>query len=86
MARVRAEPRGYGSLRPSNIARPSSRPRHSGGSTPRVGQFVSGAGAGQHTWTESEARRSSRAGAEVPSTAQGSGPQRRWAPTRSLTP
>jgi hypothetical protein len=42
--------------------------------------------AGQHTGPGSEARRRSRAGAAVPSTAAGAGPTRLGAPPRALTP
>jgi hypothetical protein len=85
-AMVRAEPRGYGALRPRHSSVPSSRPRPSGGSTPRVGPCVSGAGERQHPWTGSDARRRARAGAEVPAPAMGAGPKRRGAPARALTP
>jgi hypothetical protein len=86
MARASAEKREFGPLRPRNMSVPSSRPRPSGGSTPCVGQGVPGLGEGPHTWPRSAARRSSRAGADVQSKAEGSGPKSLWAPTRSPTP
>ena len=85
MAMASAEKREFGPLRPRNISVPSYRPMQSGGSTQCVGQLVPGSGEGQHTWTRSDARRISRAGADVQSQAEGSGPKRRCAPPRSLT-
>jgi hypothetical protein len=85
MAMASAEKREYGPLRPRNLSVPSYRPMQSGGSTQRVRQLVPGAGEGQHTCTGSDARRISRAGADVQSKAEGSGPKSLCAPTRSLT-
>jgi hypothetical protein len=85
IAMASAEKREFGPLRPRNISVPSYRPMQSGGSTQRVGQLVPGSGEGQHTYTGRDARRRSRAGADVQSKAEGSGPKRLCAPTRSLT-
>jgi hypothetical protein len=85
MAMASAEKREFGPLRPRNISVPSYRPMQSGGSTPRVRQLVPGSGEGQHTCTGSDARRISRAGADVQSKATGSGLKRLCALMRSLT-
>jgi len=85
MATASAEKWGCDPLRPRNIAVPSYRPRQSGGATQYVCQVGPGSGEGQHTWIGSDARRISRAGADVQSQAKGSEPKCLCAPTRSLT-
>jgi hypothetical protein len=85
MAMVSAEKRWYGPLRPRNIFVTACCPMQSWDSTPRVRQLVPGLGEGPHTCTGSDARRSSRAGADVQSKAKGSRPKSLGAPTRSLT-
>jgi hypothetical protein len=78
--------RSVGPLRPRTPVVPSYRPVPSRGSTPRVRQLGPGARRIHPHGPASEARPLSSAAAAVPSQAKGSGPQRRWAPTRALMP